>query len=91
VLYTDNYYIMSSWEENARQFLLEEEEDDDNLFFGLIHVVLSALKEEKRLVHACSLPSVVKVREILGPVWIHCSFFKNKVLDIVSKNWFKKN
>jgi hypothetical protein len=56
---------MSSWEKNAQQFLLEDEEDDDDLFFGLILVVLSDMQEEKRHVHTSSLPSAVKVREVL--------------------------
>jgi hypothetical protein len=55
---------MSSWEENARQFLLENEDDDD-LFFGLIPAILSDMQEEKRHVHTSSLPGAVKVREIL--------------------------
>jgi hypothetical protein len=53
---------MSSWEENARQFLLE---DDDDLFFGLIPAVLLDMQEEKRHVHTYSLPGAAKVREIL--------------------------
>jgi hypothetical protein len=53
---------MSSWEENARQFLLE---DDDDLFFGLITAVLLDMQEEKRHVHTYSLSGAAKVREIL--------------------------
>ena len=41
---------MSSWEEDARQFLLDQEEDDDELFLVIVPAVLLAMQEEKRSV-----------------------------------------
>lgn len=56
---------MSSWEEEAEQFLLQEEEEDDEIFFVLVPAVLSAMQEEKTPVHTSSLPGANKVQEIL--------------------------
>jgi hypothetical protein len=38
---------MSSWEEDARQFLLDQEEEDDELFLVIVPAVLTAMQEER--------------------------------------------
>ena len=56
---------MSSWEEDARQFLLDQEEDDDELFLVIVPAVLAAMQEEKRDVHTSSLTGAMKIKEVL--------------------------
>jgi hypothetical protein len=67
---------MSSWEEDARQFLLDQEEEDDELFFVIVSAVLAAMQEEKRAVHTSSLTGAMKIKEVLEghEIWSKVKF-----------------